>query len=156
MGKELVWRKMIQYELMTKDHVTQVAHLEKDCFSMPWSENAILGEVDNPLALWIVATDGEKVVGYVGAQSVLGEADMMNIAVDAEYRQQGIGKNLVRVLIEQLKEMDIHCLTLEVRASNETAINLYNKLGFAQVGRRLNYYSNPKEDALILRKEWEV
>ncbi len=147
---------MIQYELMTKDHAKQVTHLEKDCFSMPWSENAILGEVDNPLALWIVATDGEKVVGYVGSQSVLGEADMMNIAVDAEYRRQGIGKNLVWVLIERLKEKGVHCLTLEVRASNNAAINLYKELDFTQVGRRPNYYSNPKEDALILRKEWEV
>ena len=147
---------MIEYVLMTKDHASQVAQLEKQCFSMPWSEKAILGEVDNPLALWLVATDGQTVVGYVGSQSVMGEADMMNIAVDDFYRRQGIGKKLVLTLIEHLRAKAVHSLTLEVRASNDNAIGLYQGLGFAQVGRRPNYYSSPKEDALILRKEWEV
>lgn len=147
---------MIHYERMTKDHAKQVAQLEQKFFSMPWSEDAIIGEVDNPLSLWIVAKDGDQVVGYVGSQTVLGESDMMNIAVDTQYRRQGIGKKLVLALIERLKENSVHCLTLEVRASNATAIGLYEKLAFIQVGRRPNYYSNPKEDALILRKEWEV
>ena len=147
---------MVEDVLMTKDHASQVAQLEKQSFSMPWSENAILGEVDNPLALWIVAIDGQAVVGYVGSQSVMGEADMMNIAVDDFYRRQGIGKKLVLTLIEHLHAKAVHSLTLEVRASNDKAIGLYQGLGFSQVGRRPNYYSSPKEDALILRKEWEV
>ena len=121
---------------------------------MPWSENAIAGELTNPLALWLVALDGDTVAGYVGSQSVMGEADMMNIAVAPAYRRQGVGRGLVNELIRCLTEREVYCLTLEVRASNENAINPYNDLGFVQVGRRPNYYTAPKEDALILRKEW--
>ena len=100
--------------------------------------------------------DHDRVVGYVGSQSVLGEADMMNIAVSPEYRRQGIANTLVKALISQLAANEVHSLTLEVRASNAPAITLYDKLGFTQVGRRPNYYSAPKEDALILRKEWTL
>ena len=145
---------MINYLLMTAEHVAQVAALEKECFSMPWSENSIASELSNPLSLWVVAVDGNTVVGYVGSQAVMCEADMMNLAVLPSYRRQNIGKNLVTELIKQLSERGVHCLTLEVRASNEAAIGLYSGLGFVQVGRRPNYYKAPKEDALILRKEW--
>jgi ribosomal-protein-alanine N-acetyltransferase len=145
---------MMKYCLMTSEHVAQVAALECECFSMPWSEKSIRGELTNPLSLWVIATDGETVAGYVGSQSVMGEADMMNIAVLPAYRRQGIAKELVSELIRLLKEREVYSLTLEVRASNEPAIALYNLLGFEQVGRRPNYYSAPKEDALILRKEW--
>ena len=147
---------MIRYIKMEESHVCQVAELEKLCFSDPWSENSVRSELTNPLSLWIVALDGEQVVGYVGSQSVLGESDMMNIAVSTDHRGRGIATELVQVLIAQLRQNGNYQLTLEVRASNVPAINLYNKLGFVQVGRRPNYYHNPKEDALILRKEWEV
>ena len=141
---------------MNETHVSQVAQLEKLCFSMPWSENSIRYELTNQLALWLVAVDGDVVAGYVGSQSVMGEADMMNLAVLPDYRRKGIGEMLVKRLVEELTANAVSSLTLEVRASNTGAIELYNKLGFAQVGRRPNYYKNPKEDALILRKEWEV
>ena len=146
----------MDYILMQAQHVPQVAELEKLCFSMPWSEKSVASELSNPLSLWVVAVEGDTVAGYVGSQSVMGEADMMNLAVRPEYRRSGIGKELVTELILKLQKNQVHCLTLEVRASNEAAILLYDKLGFIQVGRRPNYYSNPKEDALILRKEWEV
>ena len=77
---------------------------------------------------------------------------MMNVAVHPEYRRKGIAEALILALSEGLKQRDNVCLTLEVRASNVPAITLYDKLGFHQVGRRPNYYRNPKEDALILRK----
>ena len=146
---------MIEYLLMTADHVSQVAQLERECFHDPWSENSIASELNNPLSLWLVALDGQQVAGYVGSQSVMGEADMMNIAVSAKFRRMGIAQELVQRLVMALREKDVCSLTLEVRASNEPAKALYGKLGFEQVGRRPNYYRNPKEDALILRKEWE-
>ena len=146
----------MKYVLMENVHVEQVAQLEKLCFSLPWSENAIAGELTNPLALWVVAQDGERVAGYIGSQSVMGEADMMNLAVYPEYRGQGIGEQLVLELIDKLSKNAVSSLTLEVRVSNAAAICLYEKLGFLQVGCRPNYYKAPKEDALILRKEWEV
>lgn len=145
----------MEYILMNADHVARVAQLEKECFHDPWSENSIASELKNPLSLWLVAVDGQQVVGYVGSQSVMGEADMMNIAVSTQFRRKGIAQELVERLVAQLREKDVYSLTLEVRASNEPAKALYSKLGFAPVGRRPNYYRNPKEDALILRKEWE-
>ena len=144
---------MIEITRMNESHVCAVAELEKQNFSEPWSENSVRGELTNALALWLVALDGDEVVGYVGSQTVLGEADMMNIAVAHSHRRQGIAKALVEELIRQL---DANMLTLEVRASNEGAIALYESLGFRQVGLRKNYYRKPKEDALILRKEWET
>ena len=146
---------MTEYVLMNQDHVAQVAQLEKECFCDPWSENAIASELKNPLSLWLVALCDGQVSGYVGSQSVMGEADMMNIAVSSQYRRMGIAQELVERLVAALREKDVYSLTLEVRASNEPAKALYSKLGFLQVGRRPNYYRNPKEDALILRKEWE-
>ena len=145
----------MEYVLMNADHVPQEAQLEKECFHDPWSENSIALELKNPLSLWLVAVDAQQVTGYVGSQSVMGEADMMNIAVSAQCRRMGIAQELVERLVALLREKDVYSLTLEVRASNEPAKALYGKLGFQQVGRRPNYYRNPKEDALILRKEWE-
>ena len=142
---------------MSSEHVSQVAELEKLCFGTEaWSEKSVASELTNRLSLWLVALDGERVSGYVGSQSVLGESDMMNVAVHPDYRRQGIAEKLCLALVEALKEKGNHCLTLEVRASNEPAKALYEKLGFIQVGLRKNYYRNPREDACILRKEWEV
>ena len=146
----------MEFVRMDERHIAAVASLEKECFSMPWSENVLSGELNNQLALWVVAVDGDRLAGYVGSQVVMGEADMMNLAIDPAYRRQGVGQKLVENLIERLKEVHATMLTLEVRASNEAAIALYTKLGFVAVGRRPNYYVKPKEDALILRKEWEV
>ena len=81
---------------------------------------------------------------------------MMNIAVHPDYRRQGIAEKLVLSLVDALKAKGNYCLTLEVRASNEPAKALYEKLGFTQVGLRPRYYRNLREDACILRKEWEV
>ena len=141
---------------MREQHVSQVAELEKLCFSDPWSESSVASELNNQLALWLVAEDNGRVAGYVGSQTVMGESDMMNVAVHPDYRKQGIATTLIVGLVEELRKRESHCLTLEVRASNENAISLYRKLEFQQVGCRKNYYRNPKEDALILRKEWEL
>ncbi len=141
---------------MTAAHVSQVAALETVCFSDPWNEASIASELGNALSHWLVALEGEAVAGYVGSQTVLGETDMMNIAVHPEFRRRGIAEALVLALVEDLKARESHCLTLEVRVSNEPARKLYEKLGFTQAGRRPRYYHNPREDALILRKEWEI
>ena len=138
---------------MNRNDVQAIAQLEKQCFSDPWSENSIATEVDNPLSYWLVAEVDSCVVGYVGSQSVLDAADMMNLAVSPDYRRQGIGKVLVNALADNLRQNNVIALLLEVRVSNEPAIALYQKLGFVQVGRRPRYYHNPREDALILRKD---
>ena len=140
---------------MERADIPQLVELEKLCFSDPWSEAAFEYELTNPLSLWLVASDGDVVAGYVGSQTVMGEADMMNIAVLPAFRRQKIAENLVSQLVESLNEKEAKSLTLEVRVSNVPAISLYEKLGFTQVGRRPGYYRNPREDAYILRKEWE-
>ena len=145
---------MIAIQVMNESHVAQVAELEKCCFTAPWSENSIRYELTNPISLWLVAVEDGKLLGYVGSQSVMGEADMMNVAVEPESRRRGIGRRLVEDLVQALKDRQVNSLTLEVRASNKPAKALYDQLGFLQIGRRPNYYRNPKEDALILRKEW--
>ena len=143
-------------EKMQACHVTQIAELETICFSDPWSEKSIGSELENKLSFWLVAMEGDRVAGYVGSQTVLDETDMMNIAVHPDYRRKGIAEALVTALIARLKEQGSTSLMLEVRASNEPARKLYEKMGFVQVGRRPNYYRNPKEDAYILRKEWGI
>ena len=146
----------MKIENMNASHVAQIAQLEKICFSDPWSENSIASELENKLAFWLVATEEDRVAGYIGSQTVMDETDMMNVAVHPDFRRKGIAEALVKDLVENLKKMGSHCLTLEVRASNTPAITLYEKLGFTEIGRRKNYYRNPREDALILRKEWEI
>lgn len=147
---------MMKIVLMDETHVAQVAALEKECFSAPWSENSIRAELSNPLSLWLVAVENNCVLGYIGSQSVMGEADVMNVAVAAAHRRRGIARELAEALVAALNGKGIHSLTLEVRVSNEPAKALYERLAFTQVGRRPNYYRNPREDALILRKEWHT
>ena len=140
---------------MNESHVASVAAIEKECFGRDaWSEKSVSGELTNALALWLVAVEDGTVAGYVGSQTVCNETDMMNVAVTAEFRRRGIGEQLVTALVEELKAIDSRCLTLEVRASNTPAQAMYEKLGFVEIGRRPRYYQNPKEDALILRKEF--
>ena len=147
---------MMTFTEMKQIHVAQVAELEKLCFADPWSEKSIASELGNIWSYWVVALDGERVVGYIGSQSSADETDVMNVAVHPDYRRRGIAESLIEVLIRELKNRGSHALMLEVRDSNEPAIALYEKLGFQQVGLRKNYYHNPKEHARILRKEWEI
>ena len=147
---------MIEILPVNETHVAPIAELEKICFSDPWSESSIAGELTNPLSCWLVAVEGEKVAGYIGSQTVMGETDMMNVAVDPDFRRRGVAQTLILALVDALKARGSHWLMLEVRQSNAPARALYEKLGFVEVGRRKNYYRNPKEDALILRKEWEI
>ena len=147
---------MMTFTEMKQAHVAQIAELEKLCFADPWSEKSIASELGNIWSYWVVALDGERVVGYIGSQSSADETDVMNVAVHPDYRRRGIAESLIEVLIRELKNRGSHALMLEVRDSNEPAIALYEKLGFQQVGLRKNYYHNPKEHARILRKEWEI
>ena len=141
----------MEYEIVTMEavHVPQIAALEKAVFPDPWSERSVASELDNPLSLWLVAQAGDVVLGYVGSQSVMGEADMMNLAVAPAARRQGLARALMTALIRGLT-------ALEVRASNGPAKMLYESMGFVQVGRRPGYYLSPKEDGDILRKEWDL
>lgn len=136
---------------MTAADVPSVAAMEKLCFSDPWSASSIASELDNPLSLWLVWEEDGAAAAYLGVQRVPPQADVMNVAVSPALRRRGIARALFAELERRLPQIDE--LFLEVRASNSGAIALYRTLGFEQVGRRPNYYLDPREDALILRKE---
>jgi len=135
---------------MTAAHTAKLAELEKLCFSEPWSEKALLEETDNPAAFFVVAVEGDEILGYGGMHTVLGESYIDNIAVFPQYRGRGAGRAVTRALIEKAKENDGVFITLEVRASNIPAITLYGTLGFETAGVRKRFYTDPEEDGLIM------
>ena len=140
---------------MNGDHLDEVAELERICFSTPWSRNMLAEELDNLLSAFLVALDdNDRVVGYAGVQVILDEGYITNIAVRPECRQQGIAGKLLQVFLDFAQANKLAFLTLEVRASNHTAIMLYGSRGFRSVGRRKNYYEHPKEDAIIMTREF--
>ena len=136
---------------MTPEDVPAAAALEKECFSEPWSENAYLGTLADEKALYLLAeTEDGEMAGMCGLLDILGEGDISNVAVAEPFRRQKVAERMMAELLRQGKERGITAFTLEVRASNEAAIRLYEKFGFACEGRRKRFYRKPEEDALIL------
>ena len=138
---------------MTADDIKEVAMIEKECFSVPWSESAFADELKNSLAVYFVAKENGVCAGYCGFWNVAGEGDITNIAVAAAYRRQGVGSMLIKRLIEYSLNNRLSRLTLEVRASNAAAQGLYRKFGFKIVGERVDYYLDPRENAYIMTKD---
>lgn len=132
------------------------AALEKLCFSSPWSETSLELLTKEGIGVGYVCTqktaegDAQTVVAYGGMVIAVDEGQITNIAVHPDHRGQGLGKAIVMALIKHAKTHHLANITLEVRASNSVAIGLYRKLGFAEVGRRKNFYTKPAEDALIM------
>ena len=136
-------------------HIKEVARLERECFSTPWHENGLRYELTNPLAAFYVALDPKgRVAGYAGMHNIVGEGYVTNVAVYPSCRRRGIGRALMETLLQFAEENHLRLVTLEVRASNAGAIALYEQLGFVQVGFRPGYYQKPKEDALIMTKDY--
>ena len=141
---------------MNADHLDEIAELEQVCFSTPWSRNMLAEELDNACSAFLVALDdGGHVAGYAGLQVILDEGYITNVAVQPEYRRQGVAGQLLAVFLNFAKGNHLAFLTLEVRASNYGAIALYGGLGFRSVGRRKNYYEHPLEDAIIMTHEFD-
>ncbi len=141
---------------MNADHLDEVAELERICFSTPWSRNMLAEELENALSAFLVALDDSgRVAGYAGLQVILDEGYIANIAVRPDCRRQGVASQLLQVFLNFAEGNKLAFLTLEVRASNYDAIALYGSRGFRSVGRRANYYEHPKEDAIIMTKEFQ-
>lgn len=139
---------------MIEEDIDQVLEIEKEAFETPWSREAFVLElVKNQLARYIVAEKDGKIVGYGGLWLILDEGHITNIAVSSSYRGQGIGNLLVERLIEICEERGINNMTLEVRKSNLVAQSLYKKYDFIDCGIRKGYYTDTKEDAVIM---WRV
>ena len=145
----------LNFEKMTEQHIKCIAELEKQSFSTPWSEAAILKELSNKFARFFVALLNGKVVGYIGSHNVLGEVYITNVAVFPEYRNKGIGEKLIQKFVEEIQNENAEFITLEVRKSNVSAIKLYEKCGFCAVGERKNFYEKPCEDAILMTKKFD-
>ena len=142
------------YEIvpMDRSHVDQVAALERECFSMPWSETMLEDSLYDERASFIVAEDEEgNVIGYAGLHVVLDEGYIDNIAVEEAARRHGVASALLDVYC-RFAAVNLAFLTLEVRKSNAAAIGLYEKYGFQQAGLRKGYYQHPREDAIIMTR----
>lgn len=135
---------------MEEKDIRQVADIEKEIFSLPWSENAFKDSMMLDTTTYLVAEEYDKILGYCGIYKVLNEGNITNVAVKEEYRRQGIAEKLLRNLIMSEFEKNIEKIMLEVRESNERAKALYMKLGFKKVGVRKDFYAHPKENAIIM------
>lgn len=133
---------------MQEKHLPALAALEKQCFHAPWSEKMLREELG--AGIFLVAEQDGEVQGYVGCQTVLDEGYITNVAVSPDCRRRGAARRLIAELIARAKEKGLAFVTLEVRESNAPAIALYAGAGFAPVGTRKNFYSNPAENALLM------
>ena len=142
------------YSLMNETHINGVYELSKECFAIPWTLDSINNELNNPLAKYVIAQDLSTgdVIGFVGVWIIAGEGDITNIAVSSKYRMLGIASNLLIKLFDVCKTFNCENITLEVRASNIPAQNLYRKFNFKEEGIRKGYYSDNGEDAIIMWK----
>ncbi len=139
----------ILIRFMEEKDLPQVLEIENASFSKPWSYNDFLGSLNKP-NIYVVAAIQDEIAGYCGLWGVVGEGQINNVAVAKKYRNQGIAFAMLNRLIDLGREQGLGEYTLEVRKSNESAIRVYQKLGFLSEGLRKNYYEEPAEDALIM------
>ena len=138
---------------VTEEMIAPIAALEQLCFSMPWTEEQLRGQL-RPNHVFLAAMDGEQVAGYVGMMYVLDEGYISNVAVAPAMRRRGVARALLDALVERSRALELAFLTLEVRESNAPAITLYESCGFQRVGLRKNYYKSPTEHAILMTLEF--
>lgn len=132
--------------------IPQVASIEKQVFSMPWSQQAFEESLENKDTLYLVAEKAGEVYGYIGMYISFEIGTISNVVVSPLHRRKGIAKGLLTELICLSKKLGVEALTLEVRESNEPAIRLYESEGFVNEGLRKNFYQKPTENAMIMWK----
>lgn len=134
---------------MAAEHIHSIAEIEKQCFSTPWSEQALTEELDVSAAVFLTALTGGQVAGYMGLQMAGGVGYVCNVAVSPHFRRRGVASALIQAQIDLAKVNGLSEISLEVRSSNAAARALYEKFGFVRLGTRPNFYSNPQENAEI-------
>ena len=137
---------------MTSGQLDDVYIIETECFSHPGSKQSLEEELNNETSLFLVAKEENEVIGYIGMSIVIDEGYIFNVAVRESYRNKGVATALINELVTYGKKNNFSFITLEVRESNLPAISLYSKFGFIKAGERKDYYSNPKENAILLTK----
>ena len=135
---------------MRDTEAAALAALEKECFPDPWSEKSLEDMQKSPHTLYLVAETEGEIVGYCGAQIVLDEGEILRIAVKESWRKQKIGTALLEQTFACTPEVTMW--NLEVREHSTPAIGLYRKMGFEDIGRRKGYYSDPREDAILMQR----
>lgn len=146
--------RKVNYKIIKLDptYADEIAGIEKVCFSVPWSPETIRSEMSNGInCFYGAAGDDGKLLGYIGFQSVCDEMNVFNVAVLPSARRNGIGSSLVGKMTEEAGNRKTRVINLEVRASNLSAIGLYERSGFVFCGIRKDYYSEPRENALLMR-----
>jgi ribosomal-protein-alanine N-acetyltransferase len=138
-------------------HIADIVRIEKECFSDPWSEQSFRALVGNSNALFLVAAGADgQIVGYTAAIDSREDGEILNVAVAADARRQGIGGLLLDAAMRTLKMKHVKRLYLEVRESNTAALLLYESRGFLRLSTRRNYYRRPVENALVLALDLET
>ncbi|MCD7955314.1 MAG: ribosomal protein S18-alanine N-acetyltransferase [Lachnospiraceae bacterium] len=142
-------------EKMQPSDIPEVADIERECFSQPWSENSFRSGLEQEAYFYLVVRIKEtgQIAGYCGLLQSLDDAVILNVAVRPELRGRGIGYAMLHCLMEKGESLGVRHFTLEVRKSNAAALALYKKLGFASAGTRRNFYRDPPEDAVIMWTE---
>ena len=135
---------------MTEDDIPRMAGLERIIFTDPWSEKVYRETLALPDVEYVVAVDDDTIVGGAGVRNIVGTGEITNVMLLPEYRGKGLGRKIVEEVIERGRRLGAEEFTLEARASNASAIKLYEKLGFVNEGIRPGFYNNPKEDAAIM------
>ena len=144
---------VITYRRMRPSDLDRVMEIELQCFTMPWSEATFRGLMRRPDADLFVAEEANEVVGYTVFWCVLDQGELGNVSVSPGWRRRGIGEGLVRAVLSSARRRGVREIFLEVRVSNTGAQKLYERFGFMEVGRRRNYYMEPVEDALVMRRD---
>ena len=133
-----------------KEDIPSLCALEEECFSSPWSATAFEDFFANGCSVCLVALNESKIIGYVGMNLILGDGEITNLAVTENFRRHGVGSLLIG---ELCKTQGAGRLLLDVRLSNTAARALYEKHGFTVDGIRKNFYSKPREDAVLMSRE---
>jgi ribosomal-protein-alanine N-acetyltransferase len=149
MAKEIGGK--VGFRPMELTDLPQIEQVENRSFSSPWPRQAFYNElVFNQFAHYTVVTVDDQVVGYCGFWLILDEAHITNIAIHPDYRGQGLGEATLVYVMDLARKLGAEKMTLEVRVSNVIAQSLYEKLGFVRSGLRKEYYTDNKEDAVIM------
>lgn len=141
--------------LVEREDLDGVLHVEAESFTNPWTREMYAWELQNRSVchIYVVRTPDCRVAGFCAFWLVFDEIHINNVAVLPRYRGRGMGTALMRHVLDEARKLGARRATLEVRASNQAAVRLYERLGFAVAATRRNYYSNPVEDALILWRD---
>lgn len=134
---------------LTENLLLGLVQLEQCCFEHPWSMAMFSGELNNNATVYRLLLDGETPIAYMGMWCVADEGQITNVAVHPDYRRQGLAETLISFFKDYARKHNLTVMTLEVRASNIPARNLYKKMGFIEVGLRKGYYDG-KEDAVLM------